>query len=156
MPGFCHTSAPGAFGHLGALVLRDQAVHLGQELARRTIPKRMLEQEQRRVELLTLLDPEPLMCLMPSESVWRYDHPGLALPTPGGITPPVEGRAIEPGAADTLIDLCMLGQQGPAVVLHVLLESVPLTLDGPLGLLLMGRDARIECDCHDCPPGVPA
>jgi hypothetical protein len=49
----------------------------------------------------------------------------------------------------------MLGQQGPAVVLHGLLESVPWTLDGPFVLLLLGRDARRECDFHDCPPGVP-
>jgi hypothetical protein len=32
----------------------------------------------------------------------------------------------------------MLGQQGPSVVLDVLFESVPLTLDGPFVLLLMG------------------
>ena len=46
----------------------------------------------------------------------------------------------------------MLGQQGPSVVLNGLFKSVPLTLDGPCVLLLMGRDARLECDFHDCPP----
>ena len=63
--------------------------------------------------------------------------------------------ALQPGAADTLIDRLMLGQQGPSVVLNGLFKSVPLTLDGPCVLLLMGRDARLECDFHDCPPGVP-
>ena len=118
MPGFFQTSAPGAFGNLGALVLRDHPLHLGQEFALRTIPERMLEKDQRRVQLLKLLDQEPLMRIMPGESVWRYDHHGIELPTPGGITQPVEGRAIEPGAADTIIDILMLGQQGPSVVLH--------------------------------------
>ncbi len=96
------------------------------------------------------------MRIIPGESVWRQDHPGIELPTPGCITQPVEGRAIEAGAADTIIDILMLGQQGPSVVLNGLFESVPLTLDGPFVLLLMGRDARIECDFHACPPGVPA
>ena len=49
----------------------------------------------------------------------------------------------------------MLGQQRPPVVLHVVLERAPLTLDGAFVLLLTGRDACIECDFHDCPPGVP-
>jgi hypothetical protein len=129
---------------------------LGQEFALWTIPERMLEKDQRRVQLLTLLDQEPLMRIMPGESVWRYEHHGSELPTPGGITQPVEGRAIEPGAADTIIAILMLGQQRLSVMLHVLFERVPLTLDGPFVLLLMGRDARRECDFHSCPPGVPA
>jgi hypothetical protein len=95
------------------------------------------------------------MRLIPGESVWREDHPGIDLPTPGGITQLVEGRTIEPGATDTIIDILMLGQQRPSVVLNVRFESVPLALDGPFVLLLMGRDARIECDFHYCPPGVP-
>jgi hypothetical protein len=149
------TSAPGAFGNLGALVLRNHPWHLDQAFALRAIPKRILEQDQLRVQRLKLLDHEPWMRIMPGESVWRYDHPGIELPTPGCITPPVAGRAIAPGAADTIIAILMLGQQGPSVVLHVLFESVPLSLDGPFLLLLMGRDARRECAFHDCPPGVP-
>jgi hypothetical protein len=36
----------------------------------------------------------------------------------------------EPGTANTIINVLMLGQQRPPVVLNVVLERAPLTLDG--------------------------
>jgi hypothetical protein len=155
VPGFCQTSAPGAFGNLGALVLRDYPLHLDQEFALRTIPERMLEKEQLRVQLLALLEQAPWMRIMTGQPIRRYDHHGVERAAPGRGAQTVEGRAIEPGAAEAIIAIRMLWQQGPPVVLHVVRERAPWTLDGPFVLLLTGRDARIEGDCHDGSPGVP-
>jgi hypothetical protein len=41
------------------------------------------------------------------------------------------------------------------LVLNVLLEYAPLTLDGAFVLLMTGRDSSIECYWHPGPPGVP-
>src|SRR5215475_3614442 len=115
----------------------------------------MLEKDQRRVQLLALLDQEPLMRIIPGQPIRRYDHHGVERAAPSRITQTVEGRAIKPGTADPIINIRMLGQQRPPVVLHMALERAPLTLDGPFVLLLTGRDARIECNFHYCSPGVP-
>jgi hypothetical protein len=69
MPGFLQTSAPGAFGNLGALVLSDPPLHLGQQLALRTLAERILEKEQWRVHLLKLFDQEPLMRIVAGQPI---------------------------------------------------------------------------------------
>src|SRR5262245_51699869 len=71
LPGFFQPSAPGTLGNLGALVLRDHPLHLGQEFALWTIPERMLEKDQRRGHLLELLDQEPLMRIIPGQPIRR-------------------------------------------------------------------------------------
>jgi hypothetical protein len=95
------------------------------------------------------------MRIIPGQPIRRYDHHGVELATSGCVAQTVEGRAIKPGTADPIINRLMLGQQRPPVVLNMVLERAPLTLDGPFVLLLTGRDARIECNFHYCSPGVP-
>ena len=92
---------------------------------------------------------------MPGQPIRREDPHGVARAAPGCGAQPGEGRAIKPGTADPLIHILMRGQQRPAVVLHMVLERAPLTLDGPFVLLLTGRDTRLECNFHACAPGVP-
>jgi hypothetical protein len=45
MPGFLQTSAPSAFGNLGALVLSNHPLHLRQQFALRTIAEGILEKD---------------------------------------------------------------------------------------------------------------
>jgi hypothetical protein len=95
------------------------------------------------------------MRIIPGQPIRRYDHHGVELAATGRVAQTVEGRAIEPGAADAFIAILLLWQPGPPVVLNVVLERAPVTLDGAFVLLLTGRDSRLECDFHDCSPGVP-
>jgi hypothetical protein len=95
------------------------------------------------------------MRIVAGQPIRGQDHHGIELATSGRIAQTVEGRAIKPGAADAIIDILMLGQQGPPVVLNVVLERALLTRDGAFELLLTGRDAGIKCYLHLGPPGVP-
>lgn len=47
------------------------------------------------------------MRIIPGESVWRQNHPGIELPTPGRITQPVQCRAVQSCSANALITLFM-------------------------------------------------
>jgi len=69
VPGFLQTSATGAFGNLGTLVLGDHPLHLGQSFALRSVAERILAKDQRRIHLLELLDQEPLMRIVPSQPI---------------------------------------------------------------------------------------
>jgi hypothetical protein len=95
------------------------------------------------------------MGVVPGQSIWRQDDHRIEFTTPHRITQPVQCRPIQPGAADPLIDIFVLWQQGPPVVLNVTLECASLTRDGPFVLLLIGRDARIVGYLHLGPPDVP-
>jgi hypothetical protein len=154
-PGFLQPATTRPFGNLGTLILSNHALHLGQQLALRTVAEGILEKDDLRVQLGKLFDQEPLMRIIPGQSVGRQDHHGVELPTPGRVTQPVQRRAVQPCPADAIIAIFMFRQQGPPLVLNVLFESVLLTLDGPFVLLLLGRDPRIVGYLHWGPPDVP-
>jgi hypothetical protein len=154
-PGFLQPAPPRPFSNLGALILRDHALHLRQQLALRTIAERIVEKDHLRVHLGELFDQKPLMGIVPGEPIGRHDDDGIKLPTPSGITQPVQGRAIQPRPADAIIALFMLREQDPALLVNVVFEHPSLTLDRAFVLLLMGRDAGIIGYLHRRPPDVP-
>jgi hypothetical protein len=96
------------------------------------------------------------MHIITGQAIGRQDHHGIELAAPGGVTQPIQGRAIQPGPADPVIEVLMRWQQGPALVLHMVLERAPLTLDRAVLLLLTGRDSCIQGYVHPGPPDVPA
>src|SRR2546429_877566 len=81
-PGFLQPATPRPFGNLGALILRDHALHLRQQFALRTIAERIVEKDHLDVHLYELFYQEPLMRIVPGEPIGRQDHHGIELPTP--------------------------------------------------------------------------
>ena len=65
------------------------------------------------------------MRIIPGQPIRRYDHHGVELAVSGCVAQTVEGRAIKPGTADPIINILMLGQQRPPVVLNMVLERAP-------------------------------
>ena len=134
---------PRPFGPLGALILRAHALPWRPPCARRTSAERLVEQDPRRVQLGALFDQEPLMRIVPGEPIGRHEPPGVTRPTPRRITPPVQGRTLQPRPAAAIIALFLLREQAPVLLLHVVGEPASLTLERAVVVLLMGRDARI-------------
>jgi hypothetical protein len=95
------------------------------------------------------------MCIVPGEPIRRQDDHGIKFTAPSYIPQTVQSRAVQSGPADAIIDIFMLWQQRPALVLNVLLEQAPLALDGAFVLLMTGQDSGIQCYLHPGPPGVP-
>jgi hypothetical protein len=83
------------------------------------------------------------MRLGAGQPIWRQHDHRVDLPTPSGVPQTIQRWTIQPCATDAIIDILMLGQQYPALVLNVLLEPAPLTLDRTLLLLMTRRDSRI-------------
>ena len=96
------------------------------------------------------------MRIVAGQAVGRQDDDGIELAAPCGVTQPIQGRAVQPGPTDPIIDVLMRWQQCPALVLNMLLERAPLTLDRAFLLLLTSRDSSREGDFYDGSPGVPA
>jgi len=95
------------------------------------------------------------MSIGTGQPLWRQDDHSIERATPGRVTQTVQGRAIQPCAADPSIAIFMLWPQRPPLVLNMLLAREPLTLDRAFLLLMIGRDSRLEGYLHTCPPGVP-
>jgi hypothetical protein len=67
----------------------------------------------------------------------QHDH-GIELAAPGGIATPIQGGTVESRSAQAIVQIFMLGQEVPPLVLNVVLETAPLTLDGAFLLLMAG------------------
>ena len=153
-PCFFQSATTRAFDNLGAFVLGDHPLHLRQQDALGRITEWVLEKDQPRVELAELLDEEPLMAILASQSVRRKNHDGVEFTALRAVAQPVERRAVEPPAAETIIYIFMFRKQRPVLLLNVLFEQ--LDLRGYRALLLLGqsRDSGIDRYLHLAPPGV--
>jgi hypothetical protein len=84
-------------------------LHLGQESPLRRIAKGILQKDQLCLELLKLLDQQPLMGVIASQPIGGQEDDGIELAAAGRIAQAVQGGAIKPCAAEALIDIFMLG-----------------------------------------------
>jgi hypothetical protein len=109
---------------LGALVLGHHALHLGQQFALWAIAERVLQKDQRGVELVKLLHQQPLMGVVPSQPIGRQHHHGVDFAAPRGIPQAIEGRAVQPAAAAAVIAKLMLRQQAPGILLDMLSSPI--------------------------------
>jgi len=71
------------------------------------------------------------------------------------ITQTIQRRAIKAGTIHAVIEIGMVRQQGPPLLLNVMFEQVHLTVDGVLLVLLMRGDAGVKGYLHGEPPDVP-
>jgi hypothetical protein len=144
-PGVLPPSAPGACGHLGALVRRHQPWPRPAPCARRTVATRMLEKAQRRLDLRALLAQEPLRRLGTGEPIRRPADASSELAAPGRVTQTVQGRVVQPCPAAASSAICMLRPQHPTVVRKVWLEHAPRTRAGAFVWRMTGRDSGLAC-----------
>jgi hypothetical protein len=121
----------------------------------RGIAEGILQEDPLRVKLFKLLHQEPLMRVIAREPIGGQHDDGIELAAPSSITTPIQGGPVESCSAQAIIDVLMLGQEVPSLVLNVVLETAPLTLDGALLLLMAGGHSGVECYLHDTSPDTP-
>jgi hypothetical protein len=108
-PGFLQAAPARAFKNLGALIFGHPPLHLGQQLALRRVAKGGLQKNQFDMELLELLDEEPLMGIIAGEPIGRQDDHRIAFSPLRCITEPIEPGPIEPCAAEAFVERGVFG-----------------------------------------------
>jgi hypothetical protein len=107
-PGLLQPPAAGAFVNLRPLVFRHHPLHLGKQLPLRSIAKGILQKHPLDVELLELLDQQPLMSVVASQTIWGQNHDRIKLAPLGAVSEPVQRRPVQSHATDSFIYILVL------------------------------------------------
>src|SRR5262249_45482771 len=151
---FLQSSTSCTLKDLSALVFGDHPLHLCKQLTLRRIAEGISQKNHLHIELLELLDEQPLMGIFARETVRFQNDDGIEFAALCATSQPIQCRTVEPRAAKTIIEELMLGQQTPPLLLHVLFEQLDLGGNRPLQFLIERRDSGVDCDLHLYPPGV--
>ena len=143
-----------SFGDLSAFVFGDHALHLREQFALRGIAEWVLEKDQLGVELLELLNEQPLMGIVARQTIRREHDYGVEFAAPGAVTQSIQRGAIESRATDSFIEKFMFRQQTPVLLLNVLFEKSYLGGNRAFLLSIESRDSGIDRYLHFVPPGV--
>jgi len=106
------------------------------------------------VELLELLDEQPLMSIVARQPIRREHNDGIEFAASGAVAQSIQRGAIESRATDSFIEEFMFRQQTPALLLNVLFEKSYLGGNRAFLLLIESRDSGIDRYLHFVPPGV--
>jgi hypothetical protein len=154
-PGFLHATPAGTLEDLGTCIFGDHALHLGQQFALWRIAARVLQENELEVYFLKFLNEQPLMGVVPGESIRGQDHHRIELPPLRTIPQPVQAGAIETRAADAVVERGMVRQEAPLLLVNVVGEDWHLAGNRPLLLLMGCGHSGVESHLHGDPPDVP-
>ena len=138
---------------LRALVLRDHALHLHEQLVLRRLARRAVEEDRRDPLLAQLVEQQHLVGVLARQAVGAVHVQPVDASLGDPIAQPLERGPHQRRAAEAVVEVNVLGQQHVAVGRHALLERRDLAVDRGLLRLLLGRNARVNRDrLHRLPP----
>jgi len=107
-PGLLQPPTAGAFVNLRPLVFRHHPLHLGKQFPLRGIAKGILQKHPLYVQLLELLDQQPLMSVVASQTIRRQNHDRIKRAPLGAVAEPIQRRPVQSHATDSFIYILML------------------------------------------------
>jgi len=145
-------AAPHPLGDQRALVLRDRAADLQQQLVVRVVAHRPVQELHVAAVAGQLLDQQHLMDVVTRQPVRRGHQHDINIGQRRMISQPVQPRPAQAGAAIPVIAVNVLVLQLPAAPGHRRTQPVKLLLDGLRLRLAGGRHPRIHRRPHQAPP----
>jgi hypothetical protein len=146
-------AAPAALENLRALVLRDHALHLHEQLVLGRLTCGAVQKHRYDPVPSEFVQQQHLVSVLASETIGTVHVENLDGPFSSAIAKSLERGTHERGAADALVDVDILRKNEVTIGLGALLERGDLTLDGRLLRLLFRRDTRVQGDrFHRAPP----
>jgi len=148
-------------GPLPACICGDHPWQLGSELAVRSIPKGMLQDNDPASILLERFPAQPWRRITAGEPIRREEDDRLKCAEAGLVSQTLEGRTVSTTTPDPIVKKEVfrhtpwcLNTSFLVVRGHVCVERLPLTLAGLRFLLLARRDAGIPRYVHGGPPSA--
>jgi hypothetical protein len=147
--GLLQLAAAEALGEDSPLVLGDGPLDLEQELVVRVVRDRPLDELNVAGGLAKFLQQEDLVGVASGQSIRAVDADDVEFALARGVAEAVEGRAIEPSAGVTLIDVNMIVFEFVAVGGGPATQGVELAVNRLVASLLVGRDPGVNRGSHD-------